>query len=90
MNDHHPINSQSGKPNQPVRLRPSRLGAALFGLYLALYSAFVLVNAFSPSSMDWTPLAGVNLAILSGLGLIVIAFLLALIFDWLGDREGGR
>jgi hypothetical protein len=46
--------------------------------------------------MEATPLAGVNLAVLCGLGLIAVAFLLALLYDWLcrepapRDREAGR
>ena len=40
-----------------------------------------------------TPFGGVNLAVLYGLALIVSAFLLALVYEWLcrapADREGG-
>ena len=63
--------------------RNSRYGLVLFAVYLVLYGAFVGVNAFAPEVMERTPLAGVNLAILSGFGLIGAAFLLAMIYGWL-------
>ena len=55
----------------------------LFLIYLAIYGAFVLVSAFWPAAMDARPFAGINLAVLSGLGLIAAALLLALIYAWL-------
>lgn len=58
-------------------------GRLLFVLYLLFYGGFVLLNAFSPATMEETPFAGVNLAVLYGLGLIGLAFLLALFYDWL-------
>lgn len=60
--------------------RNSRLGFALFAIYLVLYGGFVLVNAFAPRMMEQTPYAGINLAVLSGFGLIVSAFVLAMIY----------
>lgn len=62
--------------------RNSRIGLALFALYLALYAGFVLLAAFAPKTLEATPLAGVNLAIWYGFGLIVAAFVLALIYGW--------
>ncbi|MEM7810647.1 MAG: DUF485 domain-containing protein [Planctomycetota bacterium] len=59
-------------------------GRVLFGVYLALYSAFVLTNAFAPGVMERTPVAGLNVAVLSGFGLIVAAVLMALLYEWLG------
>jgi len=58
----------------------SRLGLVLFLLYLVLYGGFVLLNAFSPKTMELTPIAGINLAILYGFGLIIAAIVLALIY----------
>lgn len=60
--------------------RNSRIGLALFLLYLLLYGGFVLLNTFWPDAMEITPLAGVNLAILYGFGLIIAAFVLAVIY----------
>ena len=63
-----------------MKTRNSRIGLALFLFYLLLYGGFVLLNAFSPTTMERTPIAGVNLAILYGFGLIIAAFVLALIY----------
>ncbi len=60
----------------------TRIGLSLFAVYLVLYGGFVLLAAFSPETMEATPLAGVNLAIWYGFGLIVAAILLALIYGW--------
>lgn len=66
-----------------TRGRNARAGMLLFLLYLTFYAAFVLVSAFWPAAMDARPFAGINLAVLSGLGLIAAALLLALVYAWL-------
>jgi uncharacterized membrane protein (DUF485 family) len=67
-----------------------RLGLVLFFCYLACYTGFVLLNAFAPNWMEVTPFAGVNLAILYGLALIVFAFVLAVAYDLLCSAFGSR
>ena len=66
-----------------MQTRNSRIGLVLFGIYLLLYGGFVFLNAFSPESMEAIPLAGVNLAIVFGFGLILVAFVLALVYGFL-------
>ncbi len=61
----------------------TRLGLYLFAAYSAFYLAFTLVSAFSPKLSQWQPLGGVNLATWWGLGLIGLAFTLALIYGFL-------
>jgi uncharacterized membrane protein (DUF485 family) len=51
-------------------------------MYLLVYSGFVILAAFSPQSMAQKPLAGVNLAIWYGFGLIALAILLAFVYGW--------
>ncbi len=75
----------------------ARLGLIFFCVYLALYLGFVLVNTFSPQTMETTPIAGVNLSVSYGFLLIVAAFVLAMIYGLLcrsgnepKDREGSR
>lgn len=67
----------------------SRAGLILFLAYLVLYMSFVLLAAFAPKAMEATPLAGVNLAIWYGIGLIGGAFVLALVYGW-ARRENHR
>jgi uncharacterized membrane protein (DUF485 family) len=60
----------------------------LFALYLALYLGFMLLTTFRLDVMATTPIAGVNLAILYGLLLIVAALVLALIYMWRSRAQG--
>lgn len=68
----------------------ARLGLWLYGLYLACYSAFVGLSAFAPGVMSRRPLGGLNAATLSGLGLIALAFLLALVYMALCRRAAKK
>ena len=70
--------------------RTSRIGLTLFTIYLVLYSGFMLLSAFWPAVMEAKPLAGINLAILYGFGLIIAAFVLALIYGCVGPASENR
>ncbi len=74
--------SEPEREDPEAARRNARIGLALFAVYCLLYGGFVLLNAFAPQAMELT-LWGVNLAILYGMGLIVAAFLLALLYAWL-------
>jgi len=68
----------------------ARLGLGLFVFYLAFYVAFVLVNAFAPQTMEFTVeliVGSVNLAVLSGFALIVLAVVMALLYGALCKPE---
>jgi len=58
----------------------ARIGLILFCVYAAFYAAFMLINALAADWMDVRPVAGVNLAVLSGGGLIVLAGVLAAVY----------
>jgi uncharacterized membrane protein (DUF485 family) len=62
--------------------RNARYGLVLFVLYFAFYALFVVLNAFLPSAMSIS-VGGINLAVAYGMGLIVAALVLALIYCWL-------
>jgi len=70
-----------------METRNAWTGLVLFGFYLILYCGFVLVNAFAPEMMEKTPLSGplsgINLAILYGIGLILVALVLSLLYGFL-------
>ena len=65
----------------------TRLGLILFAVYLAFYLGFVLINAFAADFMETVVVAGLNLAIVYGFGLIGLALLLALIYGGLCRQE---
>ena len=71
----------------PERQYNTRLGLILFVIYLALYLGFVLINAFAADLMDTIALAGLNLAIVYGFALIVMALVLAAIYGVMCRRE---
>ena len=75
-----------------------RLGVILFLVYAFIYAAFVAVNLADPTLMDATFFAGLNVAVIYGFGLIVLAFILALAYNRAsrmreaasaGPRKGG-
>jgi uncharacterized membrane protein (DUF485 family) len=55
----------------------------LFFIYTPFYLGFVLVNAFATDWVEWVPFAGLNLAILWGFGLIILALVLALVYGFM-------
>lgn len=83
MPDFHHVSTVADEAASPRR---TRLGLRLFAVYLALYVGFVSLNALAPDSMSWTPFAGVNVAVLYGLGLIFAAFVLSLVYEVLCRR----
>jgi len=78
-------------PSSPARRYNTRLGLVLFGVYLVLYTGFVVLSAFAPSVMERVVLAGLNLAVVYGFALIVVAFVLAVVYGLLcrDDSESG-
>lgn len=62
-----------------------RLGIWMFWPYAIAYGGFVAINLINPLLMEINVL-GVNLATAYGFGLIVVALLEALVYDWLCRR----
>ena len=67
----------------PTIARNARAGLWLFAVYVVLYAGFMVLSAFYPERMRQSAVAGVNLAVAYGFGLIVGAFLLALVYMFL-------
>lgn len=80
------MNSSSSE-NSPERQYNMRLGLVLFAIYCALYAGFVFINALDAQLMDTIVLAGLNLAIVYGMALIVTALIMALIYGAMCKRE---
>lgn len=75
---HEPA-SQSGP--DPTAQYKARLGIWMFLVYCVAYAGFVAINVVSPDLMERTVLRGMNLAVVYGIGLILWAILLAVIYD---------
>jgi uncharacterized membrane protein (DUF485 family) len=69
--------------------RNARYGLILFVIYILFYAAFVYLSAFRLETMK-QEIGGVTLAVLYGFGLIIAAFVLALVYMLLcrGRAEG--
>ena len=65
----------------------SRLGVRMFLVYAVVYAGFVLINVLWPKTMGIIVVAGLNLAVVYGFGLIVFAMALALIYNWMCTRK---
>lgn len=57
------------------------LGVKLFWLFSVIYMGFVGLAVFSPDTLKKPVLAGTNLAIVYGMGLIVFAIILGLVYN---------
>jgi len=64
-----------------------RLGVWLFLFYAAVYAGFVVINFVSPAAMEFTLLWGMNVAVVYGMGLIVLALVMALIYNRMCSRR---
>jgi uncharacterized membrane protein (DUF485 family) len=58
-----------------------RLGVIMFIVYGAIYAAFVAVNLVKPVLMETVLFSGLNLAVVYGMGLILLALVLALFYN---------
>jgi uncharacterized membrane protein (DUF485 family) len=64
-----------------------RLGLWMLLVYGILYVVFIIINVAWPKAMGTIVVYGLNLAIVYGFALIVIAFLLAIVYNWLCTRH---
>jgi len=76
------------RPDLEARRRNRRLGLVLFSVYLLLYCSYVMANALGADVMRVRLLGGVNVAVLSGFGLIITAVVLALLYGRLCVTSG--
>src|SRR5688500_3046822 len=76
--------------NAAVSSANARAGLVLFFIYLAFYAGFMGLATFAPGAMARPVLAGVNLAITYGMGLIAGALVVAAIYMWLCGRNARR
>jgi uncharacterized membrane protein (DUF485 family) len=68
----------------------ARSGLILFAIYSAIYAVFVGLSAFWPQAMGQPTPLGPNVAIVYGFALIVGAFVLAVIYMFLCQRNAKR
>jgi uncharacterized membrane protein (DUF485 family) len=57
------------------------LGVKMFVFYALVYGGFIGANILSPLSMETEIFLGLNLAVVYGFGLIILALIMALIYN---------
>ncbi len=71
----------------PASVYKTRLGLWMFLFYSLLYIGFVWINVAAGKVMQKVVLAGLNLAVVYGMGLIVVALVMALIYNHLCTKR---
>ena len=59
----------------------SKLGIYMFFVYVLVYAGFIAINVLSPKMMEAIVFAGLNLSIVYGVGLILLAFIMGLVYN---------
>ena len=77
---HEPAAQSDPDPAAPYK---SRLGVVMFLIYTAIYVMFVLINVFAPEAMEIIVFSGLNLAVVYGMALIIVALIMALVYNHL-------
>lgn len=61
--------------------KKTRLGLILFFVYAVIYAVFVLLGLFFTETLGLVVFAGLNLAVVYGFGLIVLAIAMGLVYN---------
>lgn len=67
----------------------TRLGIWMFLLYTLIYAIFVGINSVNPSLLEIT-FMGQTLAVIYGFGLIFLAFLMAIVYNFFCNSAEAR
>ena len=63
-----------------------KLGLINFAVYTAIYFVFIIISVINPKMLS-IDIGGLNLAIVYGFGLIILAIILALIYNHMCSRK---
>ena len=64
----------------------AKVGLILFGVYSLIYAGFVFINTLSPKSMGIKVAFGLNLAAFYGFGLIILAIVMGILYNFYCTR----
>jgi uncharacterized membrane protein (DUF485 family) len=76
---HHGPAAEMGQDNSTRK--KTRLGVKLFLIYLLVYAGFVFIGMAYPQIMGKKLFAGQNIAVVYGIGLIILALVMGLIYN---------
>lgn len=75
------VNSTTEEKEIVIRQK-SKLGVRLFFIYLICYAGFVALGVFNYELLSTTVFSGLNLAVVYGIGLIVFAVIMGIIYNY--------
>ncbi|MCO5285941.1 MAG: DUF485 domain-containing protein [Chitinophagaceae bacterium] len=75
-----------GHESEIVSAKKARLGIRFFFLYLIVYGGFVAIGVLNYELLAVEVFRGINLAVFYGFGLIVLAVLLGVWYNFLCNR----
>lgn len=79
---HGPSSKWDKDKSIPIKIK---LGLWMFAGYLLLYAGFILINVLNPKLMG-LDVGSLNLAIVYGFALIIIAVIMAIIYNIISTR----
>ena len=65
----------------------AKLGVYMFFFYVIIYAGFIVINVASSKLMELILFAGLNLAVVYGFGLIVLAIVMGIIYNNLCTKK---
>jgi uncharacterized membrane protein (DUF485 family) len=65
----------------------AKLGVYMFIVYVLIYIGFIVINVVSPKLMGVILFAGLNMAMVYGVGLIILAIIMGLIYNYLCTKK---
>lgn len=74
------------KGNKALDKKKARLGVVMFVIYTVVYAGFIVINVWDNQLMR-VSVGDLNVAIVYGFSLIVLAFILALIYNRICTNE---
>ncbi|ERJ59069.1 DUF485 domain-containing protein [Sphingobacterium paucimobilis] len=74
--------NNTAEEKEAVTQQKSKLGVRLFFIYLICYAGFVILGVFKYELLATTVFWGLNLALTYGIGLIVFAVILGVIYNF--------
>ncbi|MBL1407491.1 DUF485 domain-containing protein [Sphingobacterium faecale] len=78
--------NNTAEEKEALTQQKSKLGVSLFFIYLVCYAGFVILGVFKYELLATTVFFGLNLALTYGIGLIIFAVILGVIYNYYCTR----
>ncbi|SRR5690606_39035616 len=78
--------NNTSEESERLTKRKSSLGIRLFFVYLICYAGFVAIGVFQYELLSVPVIGGLNLALAYGIGLIVFAVILGIVYNYYCTR----